>query len=489
MIHNAFFSSLSWFLPLVLGVIATPIVVKGLGYEEYGIFSLILGFISYSFAFGIGRAVTKYVAEFRVQNKTAEINEVISATLFLSIFLGVIAAVATVVFSKIIVRDVLQIDENNQETAIKALYIACATIGVIMIGQVFQGIIQALHRFDRNSLLININGIILTAGNIALVFGDFGLNALLTWNLIVSIVNCLFFYHSAKNLLPELQLGFRVSGKILRLVSVYGLGIIGYQIFGNAILIFERSWIIRKLGAESLTFYVVPMTLAIYLHGLIGSLILVVLPAFSEMRGDREKLLNLYRKATEIIFALVVFLAVQLICGSKIILKLWISEEFSGLTHALLIVHVVTFSLYALFNVIWQLAEGFGHPRFNAFISFFWLVISVPLMILLIGEYQNYGVAISRLTGVLLTVPLIFYAEKQFLGAVQWNFWMKLILLVVPPALLMALVEYQIFSRFDANLLTLIIGGALGTSVYVLLLWKGNFFESLKDVIGRRKMV
>jgi O-antigen/teichoic acid export membrane protein len=98
------------------------------------------------------------------------------------------------------------------------------------------------------------------------------------------------------------------------------------------------------LGAENLTYYVVPMSLAIYLHGLIGSLILVVLPAFSELRAEKEQLLNLYLKATKIIFALTVFLAVNLICASRVFLKIWISQDFSEKTHQILIVHVVTFA-------------------------------------------------------------------------------------------------------------------------------------------------
>lgn len=486
LIHNAFFSSLSWILPLLLGFIATPIVVKGLGYEEYGLFSLILGLISYSFTFGIGRAVTKYVSEYRSQFKTTEINEIISVTLWFSLILGIAATIFIVLGAETIVIDVLQIGNKNHVTAIKALYLACATISFLMVGQVFQAIIQALHRFDRNSLLIGINGVLLTLGNIALVLGGFRLNALLAWNLLVTILNCLLFFHSAKKLLPEFRLTFQIRSRIINLIFKYGTGIIGYQIFGNILLIFERAWIIRKLGAENLTFYVVPMALAIYMHGLINSLILVVFPAFSELRDDAEKLLNLYRKATKIIFALVVFLAFNLICANKIFLKVWIDEEFSEKSYQILTVHVLTFSVIAVLTVIWQLAEGSGHPRFNAFISFIWLAVALPLMILTIEQLQNYGVAVSRLIGVVVTIPMVFYGERLFLGNVQWKFWGEMILLVIPAAAAAAFVEYQIFNLFAGNILTMISGGLTAAVIYSSILWRGNFFNSLEIGIGRR---
>ena len=40
----------------------------------------------------------------------------------------------------------------------------------------------------------------------------------------------------------------------------------------------------------------------------------------------------------------------------------------------------------------------------------------------------------------------------------------------------MAFAEYQIFQRFDANLITLFGGGMAGTIIYGLILWKGKLF-------------
>ncbi len=79
-LRSAFFGFISWLLPLGLTFYATPLVVRRLGVEEYGLYALVLGFVSYSFTFSIGRAVTKYVAEFRATGETEKINEVLAAT-------------------------------------------------------------------------------------------------------------------------------------------------------------------------------------------------------------------------------------------------------------------------------------------------------------------------------------------------------------------------------------------------------------------------
>ncbi|MCV4640126.1 hypothetical protein OFB62_33005, partial [Escherichia coli] len=54
---NSLFSATAWLVPLIIGFIVTPILIRGLGTAEYGLFALLSGFIGYSFAFSIGRLV------------------------------------------------------------------------------------------------------------------------------------------------------------------------------------------------------------------------------------------------------------------------------------------------------------------------------------------------------------------------------------------------------------------------------------------------
>ena len=476
--YNAFASSLGWFLPIILTFVATPIVVKGLGYEQYGIYALILGFVNYSFSFGVGRAVTKYVAEYRSSGKKEKISEIISVSFWFSLVLSLAGSLIIVIFAEPIVADVLQINAELHDLAIKSLYIACSTIGFLMIGQVFQAVLQGIHRFDRVSLLITLSGFLLNFGNIFLVLNGFSFYSLLFWNLFLTAVISLFYYILAKKYLPEFAISFKLKKESVRLILNYGSGVIGYQIFANALLIFERSWITRNLGAENLTFYVVPMTLALYMHAFIGSVVSVIFPVISELQNEREKLLELYRRATKLVVSTVVFITLTLICSSKMFLTLWINREFAEKSAPILIALTLSFSVISILCIVWQLAEGFGHPRFNAVISFLWLAVSVPLMIWLIFPLGNFGSSIARLSGHLITLPFIFIGEKKFLGEVQWSFWLKLILTVGVAAILAATLETLIFYLFEPSWLIIIVGFGVGIIVYGTVLWLNNFFSA-----------
>lgn len=493
LIKNAFFSALSWFLPIILTVFGTPIIVKGLGYEQFGLYALILSFISYSFTFGIGRVVTKYVAEYRSQEKHEKIAEVISTTFWLTLIFCLFGCSILIVFADFIVRDILQIGERFHQSAVFALYTASGGICFLMIGQVFQSVLQAIHRFDQVSLLITLNGFLLVIGNILLVVFGFGFNALLLWSLFTGALNCFLYYFTARKFLPESKIHLTFDSESAKLVFNYSLGVIGYQIFANVLLIFERSWITRNLGAENLTFYVVPMMLALYLHAFISSLVVVIFPVMSELQNEKEKLLKLYQRATKVVFLIVSFLATTIICSGKLFLSLWINQDFAETSATILIFQTLAFSVFSLIAVVWQLAEGFGFPRFNTLISFLWLLISVPLMIVLISQYEIKGVAFSRLIGNLATIPFILIGERLFLGKIDWKFWAKLIVIIASAVAFTAFAEIIVYANFPQKWITFILGSAIGGICFAFVVWILKFFTSdeinfLKGIFFRKKV-
>ncbi len=126
--RSALFGFVSWVLPLGLTFFATPLVVHRLGVEEYGLYALVLGFLSYSFAFSIGRAITKYVAEYRASGQTELINEVLAATLLINFIVGLTGALILCFFARFVVVALFDIKPEMQENAVVAFYIASATI-------------------------------------------------------------------------------------------------------------------------------------------------------------------------------------------------------------------------------------------------------------------------------------------------------------------------------------------------------------------------
>lgn len=488
---NSVFSFISWLFPLLVSFVATPIIVRGLGTENYGLYALISGFISYSFSFGIGKTAAKYVAEYAVAGETGKIGEVLSTIFWFSLSVGLFGTVIISVFARLIVSDVLQISPDLQPLAVTALYLACVTILVYMLSQIFQFALQGLHRFGKYSMLISLNGILMNGGNILIVWWGGGVLALLFWNLMVVCLISLLFYISARKLIPEARISFRFDGEMTKSVLVYGSSIILYQVFGNLLLIFERGWVTRKFGPHYLTFYVVPMSLAIYLHGFISSLVLVLFPFVNELLGDKEKLTVLYQKANKIVVAVVAFCVLTIVCGGKLFLYVWIGQDFADGAFTVLVIHIFTFGILAVMTISWQLAEGFGYAGLNAISTFTWVIISVPLMIFLAEDWHNEGIAFARLIGVVTTLPLIFYIEGKFLKKTDWKYWFRILACIAAAVIAAVLVEKLVFTREDKSWLLLFAGAAAGAAIYLIVLLATGFLtreerSMLRDMLPGR---
>lgn len=482
---NGAYSLLSWLVPLIPTFVVTPIVVKGLGNEIYGVYVVILGFISYFFTFGIGKAAAKYVAEYRASGETEKISDIISSTIILSGILGAIGTIGIAFFAPFIVADVLLISEPLQNTAVVALYLACANILLSMMSQIFQFVLQGLQRFDRFLLLTNLNSLFISIGSVGLVLNGFGILALLYWTLFAAIVVGILSFLTARKLLPEFTFRITVSREAWNSVWRYSLSIIAYQVFGNLLLLFERGWIMRKFGAEALTYYVVPMTLGMYIHLFTSSLVLALFPMFNELLGEKEKLVILYKKSTKLILTLVAFALVSAIVCGRMFLGIWMNEEFSSISYSLLVIHVITFSLLAMMTIVWQVAESFRFAGLNAVVTLAWMVIAVPLMAVLSSGFNTQGIALARGLGVLVFIPMLLFVEKRFLGGVFWGFWAGTLSRVCFAAAVAATVEWALMHYFTGRWLLFLVSITVGFAAYCFTLIAVGYFEKEDRTILR----
>ncbi len=485
-VRNVLYGFSTFVLPLGLSFVATPILITNLGLQSYGIYILVLGFVGFSVIFSFSRAITKYIAEFRAAGESEKIPDIISVALFINLAVGLLSILIIWLAANWLVSEVFNIDAVAQDEAVIALYIASLIFFLTMLTQIFTAVLQGIHRFDVYSKIFNLNNIAVLSGSILLAVSGFGILSLLVWNLIVTGIICLIFAKTAKRLLPEFKISKNFQTKTLKLLVGYSAGVIGYHILANFLLLFERGWITRHFGAENLTYYVVPMTLALYIHGFISSLIVVIFPLASELKDNQEKLLRLYRTATKTVCFFVMFLGTTLIVESRFFLTLWLGAEFADKTALLLIIHTITFSLAAILAVSWQMTEGLGYPNYNCFLFVINLSISLFLMIGLTENFGNIGIAIGRLSGFAIIFFSIFYIEKWFFGRVQREFWLKVLGVSAVSVIFSATVQKIIIDNFALSWATFAAANLSGGIIYCVVLWLLGFADEDEKLLVRR---
>ncbi len=484
--RNAFYGVSTWLLPLGISFVATPIIVKALGHNGYGIYALVLGFIGYSFNLNTGRAVTKYVAEFSASGETGRIRGIVSTTLILNLVVGAAGAGIIALAAPWLVSRVFLIEDRSAPAAVLGFYAAAAIIFLTMQWQVFMSAVQGYQRYDLFSRLSNLSSIATIGGNLVLALLGYGLATLLAWNGAVLLLMTGLSFATARRLLPPGAITLRYETSAMRTVLRFSGGVIGYQIASNLVLLFERGWIVRQLGDEALTYYVVPMTLGIYLHGFVSSLMLVLFPLSSEIGADRERLLIMYRTATKLVLFVVAFSALALIIDSRLFLTLWIGPELAERSAPVLAVHAVTFAFAALLVVSWNMVEGLGHPSYNFGVYLICFAIAVTGMVLFTRDYGILGAALSRMAGFLVLTGSIAYVERWIFGKIQFGFWIRSMSLVAVALAASGAVLASAIRIFQPGWTLFVGSGLLAGAVYVLTAWLVGFIGEDEVAIGRR---
>lgn len=487
-LKNAVFGFSTWFLPLGLSIVATPVIVRNLGHEDYGIYAFVLGFIAYSFNFNTGRAVTKYVAELNNSGDRKQIGEIISATLIVNLSLGIVAVAGVFLVARPLVVNILKIQPDAQEKTLTALYLASLTIFFLMLQQVFNAVLQGLQRFDVYAKLFNLNTFASIGGNLTLALAGFGLNAILGWNLLATAAAAALTGFFAMRMIPDVKLRLHVPRETFGRVFSYSAWIVIYQILANVLLLFERGWITAKLGPEALTFYVVPMSLALYIHSFVASLMLIVFPLASELANEPERLRALYLKATKIGAFVAALLSVVLVAERDVFLRLWVGAEFAERSSTILVLHSITFGMLAAGVAMWQLAEGLGRPHYNAIAFVICFIVSILGMLELTGAYGAVGVAFARLIGFGLLFPAIFVFERMVFGRIDVRFWLRLVLVLSVAGIAAGLAAKAVNVYVD-GLPGFLTAGATATIVFAIVAFVGGLADDeerrwVKSLLG-----
>jgi O-antigen/teichoic acid export membrane protein len=470
--YNVLFSFMSWIIPLGLSFLLTPVIVGGLGPEKYGLYILIMGMVGYLAAlnFNIGRALTKYIAGYQADQQTDQISQGLSSTLWLYMGIGLINVVMVVFLSDWLVKDVFNITASYHQMARVSLWLAATGLFFTLLIQVFGAVPQAAQRFDLYGTVIALSAAGSIGGNAVMVWLGFDVSALIGWVALVNFITGSTFCIIALRLVPDIKLTWNFKKSTFIEIIKFSGWVSGYQIFGSLLVLFERSWLTRSVGSVGVTFYVVPMIIAMYIHGFIGSITLLLFPMLSETnaQGEWVRMQQIYMRSSKYVSALIVFLVITLIVvGQKLLLN-WMGEDFALQTKGVLEIQAVVFGLLAFAIVPWQLSDGLGFPERNAFLSFLWLLIAGFFAIWLTPSMNIIGMGVARLIAV-LTVPIyIFFVEKRTWGRPLYRFWWKIGLSLAFAGVITGFLERYILAMMKQGWAAILISVIVGMVAFTL---------------------
>ncbi|MBL8030462.1 MAG: oligosaccharide flippase family protein [Candidatus Doudnabacteria bacterium] len=489
LLKNLSYSLIGFTWPIIFSLLITPVVVKRLGTEDYGIY-LLIGTITAFLALldlGLTAAMVKFVSENYTKGESEENQKLFNFANTNYLVIGVVGLLVYGVLG-IFFLNIFHIDGYAVRNIMPVFILSGLIFFVSSVNSVFVLIPQALQRYD---IITKLNMFQLTASSLVmlvLVLQGFQLKAIFLSNLIIYIIVSLLYRRFAKRLMPDFKLGFSLEKKFFS--KVYGFGIYAAlaNITNNALQQFDRLFIPAFLGPAQLSYYGIAGSVSSKTALVVGSLSNVFFPMSSSLiaEGKAEMLGDIYRRIIRNLAVFASAITLSILLFSDKILLFWLNKDFADKSNSSLVVLAFTYFILALYGTLYHFILGLGQVKFLAKWSTCLAALNVVLLFILVPKYGILGAAWAYF---LATLPLLFmfyWVEKKFLKLSGiFRFYLKLFAKIISTGLAFFLFGMYGIIPLVNGLISLVILGPLSILIYLLIYKLFGFYNTEDEELIR----
>jgi O-antigen/teichoic acid export membrane protein len=380
-------------VPLLVALWAIPFLIEGMGTERFGLLAIIwmgVGYFSL-FDLGIGRALTKLVAERLGGAREAELPPLINTGLRLMVGLGIIAALMVALISPWLVEELLNVPLELRQEAIWSLWILAGTLPFVVSTAGLIGILQAHQRFPEiNAVRIPL-GITNFLGPVLALTITPSLIATTLVLAIARIAAWLVYRWRCRDLFVEFQPGATFSREAVLSLLRYGGWITVTNIVGPLMVYFDRFLIGALLSVSAVAYYTIPYEVVTRLWIVPEALMAVLFPALTTALAavpGRGGIIFLAAART-LLITMFVPIALLVLFAPEV-LTLWLNPQFAQESASVLRWLAIGVFVNCLARLPYTALQVTGRPDLTAKLH----LAELPLYVLVLwGLLEAYGIA------------------------------------------------------------------------------------------------
>lgn len=414
--RNTLLNLIGLALPLLVGVVTIPLVVRGLGTERYGLLSLawvVLGYFTI-FDLGLGRATTKYVSEALSKGEADQVPQIVWTAATFQAILGLLGGLVLFGITDVLIENVLNIPPELMGEARDTLYLLALSVPLVLLSISFGGVLEAAQRFDLMNLVRMPSSILTFILPLVGLYMGLGLPGIVVLILLARLGTLAVFIFFDLRIVPEMKKYSISFARFYHLFS-YGGWVMITSIVGPILVYLDRFLIGSLITIAAVTYYTAPYEAVTRISIISSSLSATLFPAFSAMEGvrDRQKLGLFFARSIKYVFLICGTIVALVIVFAKEILQIWLGTDFvieSTLSMQVLALGVLINSLaYAPFSLL----QGVGRPDLPAKFHLIELPIYFGIAWVLVSEYGILGAAGAYTIRVMLDTVLLFMATSK----------------------------------------------------------------------------
>ncbi len=467
--RHSLWNVLGMTLPMVVGLFAIPLLIRGLGEDRFGALTLVWMLVGYFsiFDLGMGRALTKLAAERLGGGREGEVPALFWTALLVTLGVGSLAGAAVVLAAEPLATRWLDVEPTFQPEVAAAFRVAGWGLPAVVITVGMIGVLEAYQRFFLVNLFRLPFGTFTFLGPlIALPFSR-ELPVLVAVLIGGRLLEGLVYFGCCLGVAPVL----RGTPVFSRSCAALLLGFGGWMTLSNLLLplminLVDRYSVGALLGMSVVAFYTTPSELVVKMLILPRAWVSALFPRFSAGHAvNPVEAGRLCVRGLRMLWVLMFPAALAVMAIAPEFLRLWLGPEKGPVyaANAGPVMQLLAWGmyLYAPAYVPFSYLQAIGRPDRPAKLHLLEFPLLVALMWVCVPRFGLAGAAYAWSARALLDLLLLLgVSRSQFpSGAGLWSF------LVLYLAGAVALFPLTCLAHWKSRLMA---------AVFLGLLWAGG---------------
>ena len=474
-------SYIQMIMSVIIGLVYTPIMIRLLGKNEYGLYNTVSSTISMLsvLSLGFNAGYVRFLARYRKEQNDEKISSLNGLYLIIFLIIGIIALGCGLFLAnnlRLVFKDGLQ--EEEYETAKVLMILLSINLAINFPMSVFSTIISANERFIFLKAIGTLRLVINPLINLPLLLMGFKSVGLVATTLAFEIItDVIFYYYVRVKLKNKFQFKYFEHGLFKELFAYTGfiaINIVVDLINTNV----DRVLLGRYQGTAVVAVYAIGANLYAHYKSISTAISGVFTPRihyyYNNLDNQKERnecLTDLFIRVGRIQFLILMLFASGMVFFGKPFIRFWAGEGFEE-SYIVMLLLTIPASIPLIQNLGIEIQRAANMHQFRSIVYIIMAVLNLILTIFLCQKYGAVGATIGTALSVLVANGLImniYYHRKIGINIpLFWNNIGRILLGMIPAFIVGGLIMHFVNIKTIWVLIGLII---LYFLVYTTCIW------------------
>lgn len=410
--------------PLLLAAFAIPILIHELGVDRFGVLTLVwilVGYFSF-FDLGMGRAITKLLAEKIALSELDAASSLIWTASISMMLLGVVFGGLLYASAPYLIDSVMKIPPGLRLETLRSVPWLAVSVPFVTLTSGLRGTLEAQQNFAVVNTLRAALGFVTYLGPLAVLPFSRSLLPIVITLALARMLACALHFWACRRYVPTFSNRVTWHRSSLRALLGFGSWVTVSNLSSPLMVYFDRFLIASILSISVVAYYTAPFDAVTKLWLIPSALAGVLFPAFSEALAveDHARAISLYHRSIACTLAILFPLCLATVLFAHEGLLLWLGATFAGRSTLLLQVLAIGVFTNSLANMPYALLQAWGRPDITAKLHLVEIPCYFALLYWGIRTHGIEGAALAWTIRLSVEAGILFFVLRNVLAPRLW---------------------------------------------------------------------